>query len=449
ILLYELLTGIAPFRADTAIESIRLIKEHDPVAPRKLQPTVPSDLNTICLKCLAKEPTERYATAGAVADELRRFDKGLPILAKPPTSVARLWKWTMRRPLMATLIATALIATLVALTAWAKYTRDIAQLNRKLAAANAAEKREKEEAARQKDEVTKQRDIARKVRYFLIHDLLYSGTAAAQIEELKQQGRDASEYERDPRLSTMLRLAINSLRGEGLERRFPNQPETQQEMLLLLADLSRHGGDNVQSLQLFQRALSDDHQQHPDKSDLIISNLIALDLVALGQTDEAIETYEWLVEKNRQLGDEKMLAATLHNLSGAYLTADKNSELALKYVDEAIQIADQQYGPDHPQTLGFRSTRASLLDVLGRPVGSLEELGKVVDGLKLILGAKHPKTIFNRSKLANSYLKSGRKKDAIDVLNAVVSDSVVVHGDDHPRTIGYRERLEKLLIDRQ
>jgi serine/threonine protein kinase len=83
-ILYEALTGRAPFRADTPVETFRQVLTEEPVPPRQLNSAVPRDLETICLKCLSKEPGHRYATAQALAEELTRYLEGRPILARPP-----------------------------------------------------------------------------------------------------------------------------------------------------------------------------------------------------------------------------------------------------------------------------------------------------------------------------------------------------------------------------
>ena len=103
-ILYELLTGQPPFQADTAFETLRRTCEDDPLPPRRLQPGVPIDLQTICLKCLEKEPARRYASAEALAEDLRRFQAGEPIKARPVNTLERVWKWAKRRPTLASLL---------------------------------------------------------------------------------------------------------------------------------------------------------------------------------------------------------------------------------------------------------------------------------------------------------------------------------------------------------
>lgn len=102
-ILYELLTGRPPFRASTPIITLELVRLSDPLAPSRLQPGVPRDLDTICLKCLEKNPEQRYPTAAALAADLRRFREGRPIQARPVGLLGRAWKWCRRRPAVAAL----------------------------------------------------------------------------------------------------------------------------------------------------------------------------------------------------------------------------------------------------------------------------------------------------------------------------------------------------------
>jgi tetratricopeptide (TPR) repeat protein len=98
--LYHLLTGHPPFQGETLAEVLQMVLNRDPVEPRTLNPEVPKDLQTICLKCLEKSPERRYAGAEMVAEELGRFLQGIPILARPVRTTDRIWSWCRRNPLV-------------------------------------------------------------------------------------------------------------------------------------------------------------------------------------------------------------------------------------------------------------------------------------------------------------------------------------------------------------
>jgi tetratricopeptide (TPR) repeat protein/tRNA A-37 threonylcarbamoyl transferase component Bud32 len=107
-ILYELLTGRPPFRAESAAETLRQVVSQDPVPPSRLNASVPRDPETICLKCLEKDPKRRYASAAALAEDLHRFQRNEPILARPVGPLERTLRWALRNPTGAALVATAL-----------------------------------------------------------------------------------------------------------------------------------------------------------------------------------------------------------------------------------------------------------------------------------------------------------------------------------------------------
>ncbi len=111
-LLYTLLSGRPPFQADNPLDTLLQVLEQEPVSPRLLNPSVPRDLDTMCLKCLDKEPRRRYASAEELADELQRFLKGEPIQARPIRTPARAWRWCKRKPALASLLATLVVVFL-------------------------------------------------------------------------------------------------------------------------------------------------------------------------------------------------------------------------------------------------------------------------------------------------------------------------------------------------
>jgi len=112
-MLYELLTDHAPFRAATPLETMKLVIDQEPPSPRVLNPALPRDLETIALKCLAKQPSARYGTAQELADELARFLADEPILARPLTAAERAWRWSRRQPAWAALLTAGVVMPLV------------------------------------------------------------------------------------------------------------------------------------------------------------------------------------------------------------------------------------------------------------------------------------------------------------------------------------------------
>jgi serine/threonine-protein kinase len=112
-ILYELLTGRPPFKAAIPLDTILQVVNDEPVPPTRLQSKTPRDLETICLKCLAKDPGRRYGTALALAEDLERWQAGKPIQARPTGAFERTLKWVRRRPTQAALVAVSLAAIVV------------------------------------------------------------------------------------------------------------------------------------------------------------------------------------------------------------------------------------------------------------------------------------------------------------------------------------------------
>jgi WD40 repeat protein/serine/threonine protein kinase len=132
-ILYELLTGRPPFRGESDLDTLRQVRDDEPVTPRRLRAGLPLDLETIVQKAMAREPRRRYEAASALAEDLHRFLEGRPILARRVSSVGRCWRWSKRNPWVAGLSAALLLAlvsgTLVASLLAAAATRQATRAN--------------------------------------------------------------------------------------------------------------------------------------------------------------------------------------------------------------------------------------------------------------------------------------------------------------------------------
>src|SRR5262249_34898198 len=111
-ILYELLTGRPPFVAETPVANLVQVQREEPVPPPPLPPGVPRDLETICLKCLHKEPRRRYESAEALAEDLRRYLEGRPVRARPVGPAERAWRWGLRNPAAAGLLGLLVVVVL-------------------------------------------------------------------------------------------------------------------------------------------------------------------------------------------------------------------------------------------------------------------------------------------------------------------------------------------------
>ena len=178
-ILYELLTGRAPFLAATVVETLRQVQDEEPVSPRLLSKAVPVDLETICLKCLEKTPQKRYTSAHELAEDLRRFLNNEPIVARPVSPLEKTVKWAKRRPAFAALIGVSVLAALVFIIGGVWYNTQLRTARDKATVSAEKERVEAERARLAESEARKQQAEAEKARKAADHNLAYTQLAQA------------------------------------------------------------------------------------------------------------------------------------------------------------------------------------------------------------------------------------------------------------------------------
>ncbi|MBL8814000.1 MAG: serine/threonine protein kinase [Planctomycetaceae bacterium] len=155
-ILFELLTGRPPFVGADGVETIMLLLTEDPVAPRSLNPLIPRDLETICLKCLEKKASKRYRSAADLAEDVTRFLEDRPILARPASTRERLFKWARRNPWKAVasgLFVVSGCAAIVGIVLLQSAYSEVTQVNGQLTTAN-------EDLRKRNTEIRQARDLA-------------------------------------------------------------------------------------------------------------------------------------------------------------------------------------------------------------------------------------------------------------------------------------------------
>jgi WD40 repeat protein/tRNA A-37 threonylcarbamoyl transferase component Bud32 len=187
-ILYEMLTGRPPFLGQTALDTIQQVLNQDPVPVRQLQPKCPRDLETVCHKCLSKDPARRYVSARDLAEDLGRFLTDEPVKARPVGASARLVRWARKRPAAAALAVVSL-AALVAVSVGVAaliYSSQLVSTNNSLIAAEAEAQLQRQAAIKAQAEAERERTRSERLSYFADMGLAQWAKRETRFERMRE-----------------------------------------------------------------------------------------------------------------------------------------------------------------------------------------------------------------------------------------------------------------------
>ncbi|MBL9199274.1 MAG: serine/threonine protein kinase [Opitutaceae bacterium] len=397
--LYECLTGRAPFVGESAAAILGQIATVEPPPPRLLQPGIPRDLETICLKCLHKIPGRRYASAQGLADDLGRFLRGEPIAARPIGRGEKFVRWGRRNPGTAVLAGVAASLLLTLAIGGPLVALRLARA-RGIAASEAA--------------------ASKAVSEFLQQDLL-------------GQASPDNQPDREVKLRTVLDRA-----GKKIEGRFADQPQVEATLRQTLGGVYLSLGDYAATRIHYSRALEILRRQNgpEDPATLRLMSKLADLLRTTGQFAEADKlATETLELQQRTLGPEHPeTVGTLNRLGIIRRYQGRFAEAQALYA-RALEIRRRISGPEHPQTLDVMNNLAVAYQMGGKLAEAETLQTETLQLRERVLGPEHPNTILSMNHLALIQKNAGRLAEAEVLCARALEIRRRVLGPEHPHTL--------------
>ena len=302
VILYECLTGTRPFQADTVAQTLAMIETAAPVSPRLLQPGVNRDLETICLKCLSKDPRHRTPTAMAMAEDLRRFLEGRTITARPTPAITRLLRWSRRNRALATAIVASMALTALLVVSSLTFAWEQQRLKQ-----IADDKTIKAKAEEQRALESEAKAISLRDRSIPILDKNIYSTYHLAMSVLKFDNKDLTT----DKLSELKKLAVEI--SKSLQDLFfanadlvEAAPKLAMEVLYHTAMCEREIGQvdlsakhHIQLVEISLRHPSDDPRQQLMHLDSL--NFIAIEHYRVEKKDEGLATFREAWELFREM----------------------------------------------------------------------------------------------------------------------------------------------------
>jgi hypothetical protein len=468
--LYELLTGRPPFLGHDALAVMAQVLHDEPVPVRRLQPTVPRDLETICLRCLHKQAQRRYSTAAALAEDLRRFQANEPILARPVGQLERVWKWVRRRPAVAALTAAVLLVLLAGvcgttaalLAAWDEARRaeqaeadargqatvadgqrlraEDAERQARKDALRATAKEHDARLAAEAEGLAKQKAEKRLAQVVAALEILKSTFAGLDLRAAEAGGPPLPAQ-----LGANLESAASLLEGEEV-----GDPLAVAQLQLWLARAQLSLGYPKRAVALLGKArMTLEGQRGPNHPE----TLSAMDRLASahqadGQLQHALLLFEETLAKRKALlgADHDDTLASTNNLASAYRDAGQFQK-AVPLFAFTLEKIKAKLGPDHRDTLTAMNNLATAYQDAGLQPKALQLFEETLPKRQVVLGADHPDTLRTMNNLAVAYLKAGQFQQALPLFEETLARRKAALSLDHPDTLQSMNNLAEAYRD--
>jgi eukaryotic-like serine/threonine-protein kinase len=441
--LYELLT-LSPLFGDLQqLELVEKVLHDEPRRPRELVPRIPRDLETVVLRALAKEPGDRYPSAEALGEDLRRFLEDRPILSRRSTAPERLWRWCRRNRVLAGAIvvaatATVLLAIGAIVAAWTfRAQRDAEALQRQAAEDQRNRAVKAEQAARDEEARTRRSEAeTRSVLEFFENKVL----AAARPRELDGGlGIEAT-----------IGAAVNAAEPD-VGKAFADQPTAEASIRGTLGETYRYLGKPNLAIRQHERALALRRRVlgPADLMTLQSAHDLAMAYQAAGRFKEALGLFEETLRgRDAILGpDHPKTLTAMDGIAQSYQDLGRPGE-ALPLLKKALEGRRAALGPDHRDTLSSMNNLAMALWESGQRDDAIPLADEALQRFRSTLGPAHPETLVAMSNLGGLYRSAGRLDEALPLLKAVLAGNQARLGPDHPNTLVSMNNLAMTLRDR-
>jgi tetratricopeptide (TPR) repeat protein len=466
-ILYALLAGRAPFGGLSTMETLDAVRNRPPDAPRKLNAHIPRDLETICLKCLEKDPRRRYASAHELAADLRNWLDARPISARRVGAAERAWLWCKRKPAVAALAAAVVLAgvggTVSVIAVQTRANRLLEKKNDDLRATNTKLDQQRLRALTAEAETRKRADELQKVSTFQSQMLAQVDPAAAGLRLMADMRRrfeaalakaEVPERERPPQIEAFASqwgrvnatdAALELLDGtilkpavEAIGKQFQDQPLVDAALRQTLGeryiDLGLYAAAKpllAGALETRRRVLGDEHP------DMLASMRHMGDVLRKqGKRGDAMPFFrEALDTSRRALGEDHRDTLEAINNRGDLLREQGKHDEAAPLYREALDKHRRLHGLDDPATLTSIQDMGMLLRAKGRPGEAMAYVREALDNRRRVLGPDHPKTLASLNEMGVLLKDQGKLNEAADCFRELVEKRRRLLGEVHPLTL--------------